>query len=138
MSDINKEIEYISSLKLSVHELRKYYDRIDDSEVKENLKNVIVISNKIYKEVVVNSDKVYKVNNFIKYYINTVKKVVEKYVTFKEAKVHGKDFEELYSKMNGFLEKVYIGFNKIYESLFSSEIIDIDAEIKIMFKEMNI
>ena len=51
MSDINKEIEYISSLKLTVHELRKYYDRIDDSEVKDNLKNVIVISNKIYKEV---------------------------------------------------------------------------------------
>jgi len=134
----NKEINDLRCLKLNIHELRKIYDIIDNNEMKKSLKSIIMISNKIYKEVVVNTEKLYKIRNFNNYYIVTVKKVLKQYINLKDKKIVNRESEELYNKIETFIVKVSNSFEKIYISLFEEEVLDIDAEIKVMMNELKI
>ena len=85
---LNKQLNDLRKLKLSIHELRKIYDDIsNETEIKKNLKNIIIVSDKIYKEVVVNTEKLYKIRNFNNYYIITVQKVLKQYINLKSKKV---------------------------------------------------
>jgi len=134
----NKEINDLRCLKLNIHELRKIYDIIDNNEMKKSLKSIIMISDKIYKEVVVNTEKLYKIRNFNNYYIVTVKKVLKQYINLKDKKIVNRESEELYNKIETFIVKVSNSFEKIYISLFEEEVLDIDAEIKVMMNELKI
>lgn len=131
-------IKELSELKLSIFELRKIYDKISEEKIKKELKSIITISDKIYKEVLVNSDKIKKIKNFSSYYIVTIKKILDKYCYFKQMKVISKESEDLYNKIEVFLPEVTENFEKIYQSLFNDEITDIDAEIKVMLTQMKI
>ena len=134
---LNKQLNDLRKLKLSIHELRKIYDDIsNETEIKKNLKNIIIVSDKIYKEVVVNTGKLYKIRNFNNYYIITVQKVLKQYINLKSKKVTTEETENLYIKIESFIQNVSKSFEKIYNSLFEDVVLDIDTEIKIMMDEM--
>ena len=134
---LNKQLNDLRKLKLSIHELRKIYDDIsNETEIKKNLKNIIIVSDKIYKEVVVNTEKLYKIRNFNNYYIITVQKVLKQYINLKSTKVTTEETENLYIKIESFIQNVSKSFEKIYNSLFEDVVLDIDTEIKIMMDEM--
>ena len=136
MEKLNKDIEELRNLKLSIHELRKLYDKIQNEDVKKELKNIIIVSDKIYKEIVINTQKTSKIKSFTNYYIQTVQKILNKYYEFNAKKILIEDTEKLLIRIEEFLPRVNNAFNKIYESLFTDEIADIDAEIKVMLKEI--
>lgn len=138
MENLDNDIELLRNLKLEIHSLRKCFDDISDEMVLDNLKKIIIISEKIYKEVAVDTLKLNKVRNYIRFYLPTVIKVIERYVKFKDSKINNKEMISLYTKIEGFLPKAYESFKKIYDSLFTSEILDIDSEIKIMLKKMGL
>ena len=132
------KIQEISVLKKNIYKLRNLFDNINDENVKNHLKNIIKISDKIYKEVVVNTEKLDKIYKFNSYYIVTVEKIISKYVELKNNKINNRDSQEFFNKIEGFLTNVTSSFENLYQSLFSDEIIDIDAELKVMEKEMKI
>lgn len=136
MDKLNQYIEELRSLKLTIHELRKIFDKIQDENIKKLLKNIIVVSDKIYKEVAINTEKLRKIRNFSNYYIITVLKILNQYNKFVDAKLNTKEAKELYIKVEEFLPRVNKSFEKIYESLFNDEIIDLDSEIKVLLKEI--
>lgn len=129
-------IEELTELKLSIFNLRKLYDKVNDENIKKELKQIIMCSDKIYKEVLMNTEKLRKIKNFSNYYIITIEKILDKYCYFKEMKVTSKESETLYQRVEEFLPKVGENFEKIYQSLFNDEITDIDAEIQVMLKQM--
>lgn len=136
MDNLNNDLELLRSLKKQNHEFKICFDKIDDENIKKSVKEIIVISDKIYKEIVVNTEKVKKANNYIRYYLASVIKVVDRYVTFKQAGINNKEAINLYEKIEAFLPRAYEGINKVYESLFNDEILDIDSEIKVMLMEL--
>ena len=110
MENFNKELEKLSILKQNIYELRKLYDEVNNEVVQKLLKDIIKISDKIYKEVVVNTDKLYKLDRF----------------------------KTLKLSFNQVLKNVTLSFNNLYQSLYTDEIIDLDAEMQVMEKEMKI
>lgn len=138
MECLNKELQKLSVLKQNIHELRKLYDEVNDEIIQNLLKDIIKISDKIYKEVVVNTDKLYKLERFNNYYLVTVKKIVEKYIKLSKNKIKNSKNEEFFIKIQEFLKNVTLSFNNLYQSLYNDEIIDIDAEMQVMEKEMKI
>ena len=84
MEKLDNDIELLRNLKIEIHSLRKCFDNISDEMVLDNLKKIIIISEKIYKEVAVDSLKLNKVKNYIRFYLPTVIKVLERYIKFKE------------------------------------------------------
>ena len=138
MEKFNKELEKLSILKQNIHELRKLYDELNNETVQKLLKDIIKISDRIYKEVVVNTDKLYKVERFNNYYLITIRKIVKKYINLSKNKIRNSQNEEFFTKIEEFLKNVIISFNNLYQSLYTDEIIDLDAEIQVMEKEMKI
>ena len=138
MEKFNEELQKLSILKQNIYELRKLYDEINSEVVKKRLKEIIQISDKIYKEVVLNTDKLYKLEHFNNYYLITIKKIVEKYIKLSKNKVRNSQSEEFFIKMEEFLKNVTMSFNNLYQSLYTDEIIDLDAEMQVMEKEMKI
>lgn len=135
---INDEITELRKLKMNIHELRKIYDKIQSELVRDNLKKIIIISDNIYKEVALNSEKLYKIRRFNDYYIITIEKILNQYITLKENKIVTEEAKELCLKIESFIENSSNSLKKIYNSLFDNEIIDIDAEMKVMMNELNI
>lgn len=138
MENFDKELQKLSVLKQNIHELRKLYDEVDNEIIQKLLKDIIKISDKIYKEVVVNTDKLYKLERFNNYYLVTVKKIVEKYIKLGKNKIKNSKNEEFFVKIQEFLKNVTLSFNNLYQSLYNDEIIDLDAEMRVMEKEMKI
>lgn len=138
MENLNKELEKLSILKQNIYELRKLYDDIDNEAVQKLLKDIIKISDKIYKEAVINTDKLYKLERFNNYYLITIQKIVKKYINLSENKISNSQNEGIFTKIEEFLKNVIISFNNLYQSLYTDEIIDLDAEMQVMEKEMKI
>jgi len=137
-NSINDEIAELRKLKMNIFELRKIYDKIKNEMVRDNLKKIIVISDNIYKEVALNSEKLHKVRKFNNYYIITIQKILNQYIVLKENKIVTEEAKELCLKIESFIENASNSFKNIYNSLFDNEIIDIDAEIKVMMDELNL
>lgn len=134
---LNYEIEELRDIKSKINDLRKLYDKTENLDLKKALKNIIIISENIYKEVAVNSEKISKIKNFSNYYLVTIYKVLEKYNHLKENKIAGKESLELYEKIESFIPNAEKSFKKMYESLFNDDIKDIDIEIKVMLEQLN-
>ena len=138
MENFDKELQKLSVLKQNIHELRKLYDEINDEIILKLLKDIIKVSDKIYNEVVVNTDKLYKLERFNNYYLVTVKKIVEKYIRLSKNKIKNSKNEEFLIKIQEFLKDVTLSFDNLYQSLYNDEILDLDAEMQVMEKEMKI
>lgn len=138
MENLNKELEKLSILKQNIYELRKLYDEVNNEVMQKILKDIIKISDKIYKEVVVNTDKLYKLERFNNYYLITIQKIVKKYINLSKNKIRNSQNEEFFTKIEEFLKNVTLSFNNLYQSLYTDEIIDLDAEMQVMEKEMKI
>ena len=138
MENFSKDLEKLTILKQNIYELRKLYDEINNGSVQKQLKDIIKISDKIYKEVVINTDKLYKLERFNNYYLITVHKIVKKYINLNKNKIRNSKNEEFFIKIEEFLKNVTLSFKNLYESLYTDEIIDLDAEMQVMEKEMKI
>ena len=138
MENFNKELQKLSILKQNIYELRKLYDEINNEVMQNLLKDIIKISDKIYKEVVVNTDKLYKLDRFNNYYLVTIQKIIKKYINLSKNKIMNNQNEKFYIKIEEFLKNVSLSFNNLYQSLYNDEIIDLDAEMQVMEKEMKI
>ena len=135
---LDDQIENLRNFKIEIYKLRKIYDLLELGNLKTEVKKCITILEKIYKEVAINSNKIKKIQKIIDYYIITLTKILNNYITFKENKILTKESEKLYVKIEQFIPKVKESFEKIYTSLFSDEILDIDIEIEVMIKELGI
>ena len=138
MENFNKELQKLSALKQNIYELRKLYDEINSADIKKLLKDIIVISDKIYKEVVVDTNKLYKLERFNNYYIVTVQKIIKRYISLSKNMIITDQNQEIFIKIEEFLKNVAVSFNSLYKSLYTNEIIDLDLEMKVMEKEMKI
>lgn len=134
----NNDIESLQLIKKQIFELRKIYDKVKNDTIKLNLKKIIVVSDKIYKELVLNTNKLGKVKNFANYYIVTIQKVMSKYCLFEEKGIQTTEKKELQNNIEIFLPKVNDAFEKMYQSLFDDEILDVDSEIQVMLKQLKI
>lgn len=138
VENMNKELETLSILKKNIFELRKLYDQVENDVVQSLLKNIIKTSEKIYKEVVVNTDKLYKLDRFNNYYLITIQKILKKYINLSKNKIRNSQNESFFLKIEEFLKNVTVSFDILYQSLYTDEIIDLDAEMQVMEKEMKI
>ena len=138
MENFSKDLEKLTILKQNIYELRKLYDEINNESVQKQLKDIIKISDNIYKEVVINTDKLYKLERFNNYYLITVQKIVKKYINLNKSKIRNSKNEEFFIKIEEFLKNVTLSFKNLYESLYTDEIINLDAEMQVMEKEMKI
>ena len=134
--ELNEQIKELNKVKLSILEIKKNYTNIKSSQLKKDVKNMIEVLNKIYEEIFNNSKSIKSFRLYGEFYLPTISKLIEKYNYFKEKNVTTKDAVELLKNIETVIPKLNVHLENKYNSFFESELIDLDAEIKVLMQEL--
>ena len=134
--ELNEQVKELNKVKLSILEIKKNYTNIKNNQLKKDVKNMIEVLNKIYEEIFNNSKSLKSFGLYGEFYLPTISKLIEKYNYFKEKNVTTKDAVELLKNIETVIPKLNAHLENKYNSFFESEVIDLDAEIKVLMQEL--
>lgn len=134
--ELNDQIKELNKVKLAVLEIKKNYTNIKASQLKKDVKSMIEILDRIYEEIFNNSKSLKSFRLYGEFYLPTISKLIEKYNYFKEKNVQTKDAVELLKNIETVIPKLNVHLENKYNSFFESELIDLDAEIKVLMQEL--
>ena len=109
--------------------------KIEDNNVKEDLKEIHESTAKIITVVTKNPGKEKSISNFFDYYLPVLVKIVSRYDEIENQRLTSKDSKKFMSSTASMIEEVNDAFKKILASLYQEEIVDADAEMKV-FNQM--
>ena len=138
MEKINEEIEELSKIKISIYEIKKCYQDIPNNlEIKKDVRDMISILDKIYIELFNNSEKLQLFRMYADFYLPTIYKIINRYNNFKKKSIETEEVKKLYKNIEKSIKKLNSHFQAKYDSFFENEIIDLDADIKVLIQELN-
>lgn len=126
--DPNKEFDYC----YQTSKLLNYSNYINDEKIKKLIKSISSSSESILNLIDSNKNKITQIYNFYDYYLDLALKMVTKYMT-----VRDKD-KEFASKVDDYLENIDDAYKKLLNSLKQNNSIDVDREIKMFERKLNI
>lgn len=104
---------------------------IDDEKIKNNLSEIYDSVDKIIVTIEKNPNKVKKVGNFFDYYLPITSKIVDRYDEIENQNLSSSESKKFITSTNKMVEEINKAFKTILNSLYQSEIIDTDAEMKV-------
>ena len=137
MNDLNQEIEELRRIKSVINEIKRSYQKADTNlEIKKDIKEMIDILDKIYIELFNNTEKLSLFKMYGEFYLPTILKIINKYLELSKKNVKSNEAQRLLNNNENTIKKLNVHFQEKYNSLFESEIIDLDADIKVLLKEL--
>ena len=121
----------ITNAKKQNKEIVAMIPKIELEETRNNLNEIHDIVNKIIKTIEDNPKKGDKINNFFEYYLPVLLKIVKRYDEVENQKLNSKEGEAFMKKADKMIEDTKEAFNSILSSLYSRDIIDADADMKV-------
>lgn len=112
--------------------LLNYSNYIDDKKINDYIKSITKVSEQILKILEQKPKKATQVYNFYDYYMDLTLKIVNKYMQVKEID------KGYVSKVDDYLYNINQSFEKQLNNMNQSKQLDIDKEIKIFEKIVNI
>jgi rubrerythrin len=135
-SVLNSNIEDIRELKRILFDLRLKYDTIDNEDLKADIKAIIQIGDKLYSELILDNRKTAAAYRFIHNYLPVVDRIVEKYNKLVVNDIKSRDSVDLKEEIRNSMPKIKESLKTYYESMFTSEILDIDVELEVLLKQL--
>ena len=134
---LNQDIDELSKIKISIIEIKRSYQTMDGKlELKNEIKKMIDILDKIYIELFENSQKLHLFRMYGDFYLPAISKLIIRYNSLKNKNIKSADVQELFTKIEDTINKLNIHFQKKYNSLFEDELLDLDVEIKVLLREL--
>ena len=138
VESFNQEVDELGKIKKSIIEIKRNYQVMNNNlKIKKDVRDMIDILDKIYIEIFNNSYKLQMFRMYGDFYLPTISKMINRYNNFINKNVKSDDIQELLSNIENTIKKLNVHFQNKYNSLFEDEIIDLDAEIKVLLKELN-
>jgi len=106
--------------------------RIDDDNIKKNLKEINDTVDKIIKTIEKNPEKEKKVKNFFDYYLPVTVKLVDRFDEIEDQKISSKDSKKFYENTSKTIEEINSVFKKFLNNLYESDMLDTNVEIKVL------
>lgn len=131
---LNTNIQDIRKLKSILFSLRLKYDNIKDESIKADVKSIIQIGDKVYAELIKNNDKTFSANRFICSYLPTIDSIIGKYNNLIQNGIKSEESLSLQTKITKTLPKIKKALNKYYNTMFTSEILDVDVDLEALLK----
>jgi 5-bromo-4-chloroindolyl phosphate hydrolysis protein len=131
---LNTNIQDIRKLKSVLFSLRLKYDNIKDESIKADVKSIIQIGDKVYAELIKNNDKTFSANRFICSYLPTIDSIIGKYNDLIQNGIKSEESLSLQTKITETLPEIKKALNKYYNTMFTSEILDVDVDLEALLK----
>ena len=130
------EIEELRSIKKAINDLKRSYLEIKEEDFKQNVKKIINWTDKIYEEIFNDYSKTKRFRMYGEFYIPTIRNLVDRYNVIKAKKVNSEDAIQIVNKIEGTIKNLDKHFEKVYNSFYENEILDLDAEIRVLLHEL--
>ncbi len=106
--------------------------KIDDDGIKKNLKEINDTVDKIIKTIEKNPEKEKKLKNFFDYYLPVTVKLVDRFDEIENQNISSKDSKKFYENTSKTIEEIDSVFKKFLNSLYESDMLDTNVEIKVL------
>ncbi len=106
--------------------------KIEDNSLKEQIREINRTVNKIIETIEKKPEKSKKMNSFFSYYLPVTLKILNKYDEIENQRLSSNDSREFMEKTQNMVEKINKAFKNELNSLYQAEIVDTDAEMKVL------
>ena len=120
----------------SVSKIQSLNDEIPDFKLSAQIKQIEVLTEKIFAYVKEHPQDVRQIRQFLNYYLPTTIKLLEQYVVLQNQGMRMGNIDEGMKKIEDMLDKVIVAFQRQLDSLFESSVVDITADIQVMEQMM--
>lgn len=129
---IENENEYKKLLESSKTDLKKLREmKIEDEKINTNVLNIIKTTEKIIKVLSKKTNKISSASKFLNYYLPITIKILERFDEIEDQKLTSKSSKEFVDRIRNLIVNIEIAFENQLNNLYSDELIDINAEIKV-------
>lgn len=114
-----------------VKQIKDISKLINDKNIKEYVNNIASISEKITNRLSKTPEKISQATNFLNYYLPITLKILKKYEEIENENLSSKEVKDFKERITNLLLNIKKGFEMQLNNLYSTDMIDIDAEIKV-------
>ncbi len=133
----NRELdEVLKTGREAVAEIQRLNDEIPDFKLSAQIKQLEILTERIFAFVEQNPDNLRQIRQFLNYYLPTTIKLLQQYVTLQNQGMRIGNIDEGMKRIEDMLDKIIVAFQKQLDSLFASNVVDITADIQVMEKMM--
>jgi len=129
-------IEQLQTLKKNNIDLKRLYEDSKNYSINKSIKEVCRTSDRILETCIKDNSKISKINLLVNYYQVEIVRILSQYISIKKNKIDSAEAKEFIIKVEDFIKNVSKAFEKILEELIIDNKNGIDADIKIMLKDL--
>ena len=105
-------------------------NRVEDNDLKKDIREIYQISNKIIEAVKKDNKKIRYIETFFSYYLPETYKILKKYDEIENQKL-GSSSEAFMSKTRDMIKKIKEAFKQQLAHVYQEDMIDTNAEMKV-------
>lgn len=124
--------ETIADAKNKSKEINSFKLRIEDEELVEYIEQIHTTVEKIIHTIETKPEKYKKANNFFNYYLPTTLNILNKYDEIENQRLSSDESKKLMKSIKNMMQKINEAYKKQLSNLYQAEIIDTDAEVKVL------
>ncbi len=122
----------IKQKNLSLGELRRLNDNIEDPKVSAQIDDLEATTGKIFDFVIAHPEKSDQIDQFFNYQLPTVLKILNSYDRLGSQGVEGENISGTMHKVEDVLDTVTTAFHKQLDNLFAGEALDVSTDITVL------
>ena len=116
----------------AVAELRSLSAGISDVSVRKKLDEIIVVTDKIFKDLLDDPSDYKQVKRFSEFYLPTTIKLIHAYDRFYKTDASGDNISGTLERIDVTLDTILDSYRKFFDSLFANQALDIETDIKVL------
>jgi hypothetical protein len=116
----------------AVSEMRSLRDTIPDDTVRGKIDEIIVVIDKIFKNLLDDPNDYNQVKRFADFYLPATIKLLQTYNRFSQSGASGENITTTMARINIALDTVLVSYRKFFDSLFENQAIDIETDIRVL------
>ena len=117
---------------VAVSEMSRLRDTIPGESLKNKIGEIIVITDKIFKDLLEDPDDYKLVRRFADYYLPTTIKLLHAYDRFGKSGVSGDNIADTLERIDMALDAILDSYIKFFDSLFENQALDIETDIRVL------
>ena len=106
--------------------------KINDEEISSDLREITKTVEEIISAVEEDPKKADKINNFFDYYLPVTTRIVDQYNDIEDKNISSRDGKTFVKDSKNMISEVRRSFKKLLNSLYTSEITNTDADMKVL------
>ena len=106
--------------------------KVEDQNLKKQIREINETVTKIIETLQKKPYNAKKMNSFFEYYLPVTLNILKKYDEIENQKLGSEDSKKFMGKTQNMIEKINLAFKNQLNALYQSEIVDTDAEMKVL------